>query len=72
MKILKITWRDSRRYIYQMEKTEECSIVEIITIGFLVKEDKKSIVLCQDLIDEDIRGVMCIPKENIISVKKVT
>lgn len=68
MKICKVTWRDSRRYTYQMEATEDFSVCEIETIGFLVKETKQFVVLCQDSIDEDVRGVICIPRENIIRI----
>lgn len=70
MKIQKIIWRDSHRYMYQMEVTEEVNIVTIETVGFLVKEDKKMVMLAQDDIEGEVRGVICIPKENII--KRVT
>ena len=69
MKILYIKWRDSRRYTYQMETTEDFSICEIHTIGFVVNENSKQYVLCQDIIEGDIRGVIVIPKENVISTK---
>lgn len=69
MRILKVTWRDSHRYVYQMEADENVGITTIETIGFFVKEDKEMIVLCQDDIEGDLRGVICIPKENIIKKK---
>lgn len=64
-----ITWRDSRRYTYQMTSDEENSICIITSVGFLVKKEKDRYVICQDLIDDDFRGVMTIPRENVISAK---
>lgn len=41
--------------------------VQIITsIGFVVYEDKKILVLAGDTLGEDVRRVIVIPKENII------
>lgn len=67
--IYKIEWRDSRRYLYQMDSKESFSVCTVITVGHLIEEDKEQITLSQDLIDEEIRGVICIPKENIVSKK---
>lgn len=47
---------------------QDFTVCEIETTGFLIQEDKTKLVLCQDLIDEDYRGVIVIPKENIISI----
>ena len=69
-KITKITWRDSRRYVYQMEDNEDFSVCEITTVGFLVKEETKHFVLAQDLIDDEFRGIIVIPKENVIKIIK--
>lgn len=69
-KPIKITWRDSHRYMYQMENTEKVVVTTIETIGWLYKTEKDSYILAQDIIgDSDVRGVIVIPKENII--KKV-
>ncbi len=71
-KIYHITWRDSRRYVYQLDQTkEDFSVCEIDTIGFFVEEDKEKIVLTQDLIDDEVRGVIVIPKENIIKKRVI-
>lgn len=41
--------------------------VQIITsVGFVIHEDKKIIVLAGDTLGEDVRRVIVIPKENII------
>ncbi len=69
MRIMKITWRDSHRYTYQMEPHEEVTVTTIESVGFLVREQKDSYVLSQDDIMGDIRGVIVIPKENIINKK---
>lgn len=66
MKKKTIVWRDSRRYLNQLSKEEKFEVCEIITIGFIVEEDKKKIVLAQDIIDNDYRGIIVIPKENIL------
>lgn len=65
-KVVKVNWRDSHRYTYQMSADEPLEYATIETIGWFVREDKKQIVLAQDIIGDDIRGVIVIPKENII------
>lgn len=66
-KLKSIKWRDSRMYITQCNKDDKFDVSVIISCGFVVKEDKKSIVLAGDVIDDgDIRRVIIIPKENII------
>lgn len=70
-KIVKITWRDSHRYMYQMEDTLDCEVTIIESVGFLTYKDKNKVIIAQDLIDEDLRGVLVIPKENIIEIKNL-
>lgn len=72
MKPVKIRWSDSRRYVYQMEATEETSTCIIESVGFLVKEQTDSYVLAQDDIEEEIRGVLVIPRVNVIKVTKLS
>lgn len=72
MKMLCVKWRDSHRYIEQMEDASEVNIVLIETVGFLVNRDKSMIVLAQDYIEGDWRGVIAIPKENIIEILEIT
>ena len=77
MKIVKIIWRDSNRYLYDMDINDYVDVKTIITAGFLVSKDKDKVVVAQDSIPDDIedhieghtRGVIVIPKENIISIK---
>ncbi len=68
MKIVVVTWRDSHRYTYQMEADEEVACCTIKTVGWLVSENEKQIVLSQDDIEGDIRGVIVIPRENIVGL----
>lgn len=70
MKIVRVTWRDSHRYMYQMHPTEEVSVTVIESCGYLVSQNKKQIVLCQDVIGDDIRGVIVIPRENVTKVER--
>jgi hypothetical protein len=69
VKKLEVTWRDSHRYIYQMSPDEKIEISTIGTVGYLVRRDKQMIVLAQDDIMGDIRGVIAIPMENVIRIK---
>ena len=68
--IVLITWRDSNRYIDQCHKDDEFEVVVITTVGFLLSETDTQIVLAQDSMSgsapEDYRGIIVIPKENII------
>lgn len=68
MKPVKIRWRDSRRYMYQMDADDPTSVCEVETVGFLVRKEKNAYVLAQDDIEGDIRGVITIPKENVLKV----
>lgn len=66
--VVKIKWRDSQRYTLQMERIDDFSICEIVTVGWLIEKRKDGYLLSQDLIDDDIRGIIIIPKENIIQI----
>lgn len=65
MKIRKIKWRDSRMYIVQ-EPMQDFSVCVIESVGFVIKETKDIIVLAGDLVDDEFRRVIVIPKENIV------
>lgn len=71
MKKVEITWRDSQRYTYQMHSSDAVEIVIIKTCGYLVSQDKKQVVICQDIIGDDIRGVATIPIENVVKIHKL-
>ena len=70
MKLKRIKWRDSRMYIQQCEIDSHFDVCVIESVGFLIKEDKKNIILAGDLVDGDVRRVIVIPKENIIEYNK--
>jgi len=67
MKSRIITWRDSNMFITQCDKDEEFEVAVISSVGFVIREDKTKIVLAGDLVDDEFRRVIVIPKENIIS-----
>ncbi len=69
MKAVQVTWRDSHRYTYQMNPSETIETALIGTVGYLVRRDKKMIVLAQDDIMGDVRGVIAIPMENVVKVR---
>lgn len=53
-------------YITQMEKNHEWDVSVITSIGFVIEETKDHIVLAGDVLEEDVRRAIVIPKENII------
>ena len=65
MKVKTIRWRDSRMYITQCGTDEDWDVCVITSVGFVLKETKKYIVLCGDLVDDEVRRAIVIPKENI-------
>lgn len=68
MQITKIQWRDSRMYITQCSREEDFDNAKIESIGYLVKETETNYVLAGDLIEDELRRVIVIPKENVIQV----
>jgi hypothetical protein len=64
-KLRTIRWRDSRLYLTQCGKDDDFAVSTVYSTGFVVSENKRQIVLAGDIIDEDIRRVIVIPKENI-------
>lgn len=72
MKNVMITWRDSNRYLEQIEQDHDFQTVLINTVGHLVSADKFKVVVAQDEIDGELRGVIAIPTENIIKMWEMT
>ena len=66
MRIKTIKWRDSKMFITQCGKDEEFTPCVITSVGFILKETKEEIVLVGDLVDNEYRRVIVIPKENVI------
>lgn len=54
-------------YMTQQHKDDKFDVSVICSVGYVVSEDKKQIVLAGDVLDGgDIRRVIVIPKENIV------
>jgi len=66
MKTKTIKWRDSRMYLAQEEIDSKWEVCVITSVGFVIEETKDHIVLAGDIVDEDVRRVIVIPKENIV------
>lgn len=67
-KLKQVRWRDSQMYLTQTNKEYNFDIATICSVGYVVSEDKHKIVLAGDVLDDgDIRRVIVIPKENIIT-----
>lgn len=56
-------------FITQIEKDYEFTVCLIESVGFLVEETSEVYVLAGDLVDEDIRRTLVIPKENVVSIE---
>ena len=66
MKVKTVKWRDSNIYLTQCGRDDDFKTAIITSIGYVVGEDKHQIVLAGDLVGEDVRRAIVIPKENII------
>jgi hypothetical protein len=66
MEIKTVVWRDSNMYLTQCSKDDDFDIETITSIGFVVKETDALICLAGDALGNDVRRVICIPKENIV------
>lgn len=53
-------------YITQCGKDEEWGVEIMTSVGFVVEETKNHIVLAGDLVGEELRRVIVIPRENIV------
>lgn len=53
-------------HITQEPRNAEWELQIITSVGFVIHEDKEKIVLAGDLLGEDVRRAIVIPKENII------
>lgn len=67
MKRVFVKWRDSRLYLTQISQDDLTDVAIIESIGFLVEEKEDSYVIAGDLLDEDMRRVIVIPRENIVN-----
>lgn len=66
----KITWRDSALFNQQSEP-EEYPVEIITSVGFVIHKNDDRYVIARDKIGGEWRGVLSIPKENIIGYSEL-
>lgn len=69
--LVEIEWRDSHRYTYQMGQDEPVEVAIMRSVGYLISQTKDKVVIAQDLIGDDMRGIEVICRENIIKQKSL-
>ncbi len=69
MKITKIKWKDAcgDDGWLSLDKVKEETLVEIETVGYLVKKTKEFVTLTMAIEDENAGAYMVIPKKMIVS-----
>ena len=67
--IKEIKWRDSQMHILQESRDTKWEIAIINSVGYVIEKTKTHIVLAGDVLGDDVRRVIVIPIENIISIK---
>lgn len=65
-KMVKIKWLDSNIYNEQGSINDDLKIATIESVGYLLKENEDSIAIARDLIGDDSRGTLVIPKVCIL------
>jgi hypothetical protein len=48
---------------------EDFTVAIVESVGFVISENSEQIVLAGDIVDDDVRRVIVIPKENIEVLK---
>jgi len=75
MKIVKVKWMDAEKLsgVQDISYVKEIELKEIETIGFLILDDDKKIIISQERWDEgkQIRDVSIIPKCSIKKIKEL-
>jgi hypothetical protein len=66
MKVRRIKWRDSRMYIAQHDRDLDYEVCVIESVGFVIEENKDYVVLAGDLVDDEVRRTIVIPRENFV------
>lgn len=61
-----VKWRDSTMHMTQEPLDTKWEVQILTSVGFVIYEDKKILTLAGDTLNEDVRRVLVIPKENII------
>lgn len=75
LKVWRVIWWDSCRTFEERCKSDLESCITLETVGFLVSEDEREIVLAQDINKnnepETYRGSIAILKDNIVESKEM-
>ena len=66
-----ILWRDSKIYYGQTNNDEEYDCEDMQTVGFWLGWRNRAAIVARDLVGDEERGVIAIPKENIILIKNL-
>ena len=66
----KVIWRDSNLWNEQTDE-KEFYTENITSIGFVIHKSDDRIVLARDKIGTEWRGILAIPKENVMEYKEV-
>ena len=67
MQIIEVRWFDSTGYSGQHDSRDEFTTSVVSTIGYFLSEDDKQIVLANEFVEHDVRGVTVIPKVCIVA-----
>ncbi len=72
--IVYIEWRDSNVYSGQRETKDTVEVAVFATAGILIESTKDRVIVAreQELTgNKDIRGTIVIPRENILTYRKI-
>lgn len=69
-KAVRVSWRDSRMYVTQTDGDQIEGVCTIHSVGILMEEHTDRVIISRDHLDGDQwRGVLVIPRENIVKMK---
>ena len=67
MKTRVVKWHDARAYGgHWIDRNEKFEAPECITVGYLVSEDKRQIVLAQSFSETEYLNIVAIPKAWVV------
>ena len=64
--VYKVTWTDSNMIHEQTDVVPEVATIE--TSGFLISDDDKETIIARDIINDEYRSIIAIPKKCVISI----
>ena len=71
MKLVKVTWHDAQSYDAWDGRDQEFEAPKCVTVGFLVEQTKKHIVVAGTRSRKDIACAMVIPMGMVKKVKRL-